>query len=203
MLLANFLDSAAEQLLQDFTCADLALSVQLVHQVILSALLFIKDLLGFKVSLSLLFIEFALLHNFFLFLLEITVDLLFVLSHLVLKSLDFRCLLVKLLLNLHEDTLAFLALIFSVADACESSTELSAKLNQTFGDLDLLIELNDLVSVVNNSNNKAITVALKQKLLNVLPRAKELKLTSKSLEVQCRVESFALLEDADGEGALD
>ena len=121
VLLANFLDTTGKQLLKDFTSANLALSVQLVHKIILSTLLLVKDLLSFKVSLSLLLVEFALLDDLFLFLLKIAVDLLLVLSHLIFECLNLGSFFIKLLLDLQEDTLALLSLVFGVADASKGS----------------------------------------------------------------------------------
>lgn len=57
--------------------------------------------------------------------------------------------------------------------------------------------------MISDRHDKALSVALVEKDLDVVPVSKELEKLLERLELDCSVESLALLEDSDGKCLLD
>ncbi len=136
---------------------------------------FVLLLLLLKLCSPLVFFNFTHFGYEIHLLLEITLDQVFVLTHLFFQRLNSCRLFVKFLEDLLKDSRAFTTLSLGLSNAAKCYSELVTEVNQIFCCLHFPVESDGFVGVINDCNNQTITIALEQKSLNLFPISEELK----------------------------
>ena len=135
--------------------------------------------------------------------LEILLNVGLFILHLLLSCLSRLCLLIKLSLDLHEESLSFLSLVLLLLDLLEDMSQFVAKIQQIFMHLHCLVKCDDFLVMIGDSHDKTTTIALIDQALNHVPASIEIEHFLKRTKLDILEEVLALLEHPNGQGLLD